>query len=162
MPMLQHNRHIVVVASVDEIMPAVLRLRANPQLARQIARQGAKAAHSLVTFGRAVEFTRQLLTAYSEASEPTAPPDSKYSRVVTLSDLSRLVQLCDCAATRNKTGGTKTGKPPIRQPSRARCASQLGVNSSRRSGYERLRAVRCCEGWDCPQPMCQGEERAVL
>ena len=161
MPMLQHNRHTVVVASVDEIMPAVLRLRANPQLARQIARQGAKAAHSLVTFGRAVEFTRQLLTAYSEASEPTAPPDSKYSRVVTLSDLSRLVQLCDCAATRNKTGGAETGAavPPIHQPSRARCASQLGVNSS---GYKRLRAVRCCEGWDCPKPMCQGEERAVL
>jgi len=160
MPMLQHNRHLVVVASVDEIVPAVLRLRANPQLARQIGRKGAKAAHSFVSFGQALDFTRQLLTAYSEASEPTAPPDSNYSRLASASDLNRIVQLCDCSTARNKTGAAKT-KPPIRQPSRARCASQLGVDGPPRSSYERLSAVRCCEGWDCPKPMCQREERAL-
>jgi hypothetical protein len=160
MPMLQHNRHLVVVASVDEIVPAVLRLRANPQLARQIGRKGAKAAHSFVSFGQALDFTRQLLTAYREASEPTAPPDSNYSRLASASDLGRIVQLCDCSTARNKTGAAKT-KPPIRQPSRARCASQLGVDGPPRSSYERLSAVRCCEGWDCPKPMCQREERAL-
>ena len=160
MPMLQHNRHLVVVASVDEIVPAVLRLRANPQLARQIGRKGAKAAHSFVSFGQALDFTRQLLTAYSEASEPTAPPDSNYSRLASASDLNRIVQLCDCSTARNKTGAAKT-KPPIRQPSRARCASQLGVDGPPRSSYERLSAVRCCEGWDCPKPMCQREERTL-
>lgn len=159
MPLLQHNRHLIVVASVAEIIPTVLRLRASPQLARRIARIGAHAAHSFVSFGRALEFTRQLLTAYSAASEPMAPPDGNFSLVETAADLSRLVQLCDCGAARNKTGAVK---PPSRQPSHARCAVPLGVNGSRRSGgYERLRAVRCCEGWDCPKPMCEAEGRDV-
>lgn len=157
MPMLQHNRHLVVVEGVHEIIPAVLRLRANPQLARQIARRSAKAAHSFIGFGRAIDFTRQLLTAYSEASEPTAPPDSNYSRLASVSDLGRIVQLCDCGAARNKTGAAKT-KPPLRQPSRARCASQRGPPGA---SFERASAARCCDGWDCPKPMCQGEERAL-
>ena len=160
MPMLQHNRHLVVVEGVHEIIPAVLRLRANPQLARQIARRGAKAAHSFMSFGRALDFTRQLLTAYSEASEPTAPPDSNYSRLASVSDLGRIVQLCDCGPARNKTGAAKT-KPPPRQPSRARCAAQLGVDGPSGASFERATAARCCEGWDCPKPMCQGEERAL-
>ena len=166
MPLLQHNRHLIVVTSVAEIIPTVLRLRASRQLARRIARIGAHAAHSFVSFGRALDFTRQLLTAYSAALEPMAPPDGNYSLVETAADLSRLVQLCDCGAARNKTGATKAGgavKPPSRQPSHARCAVPLGLNGSRRSGgYERLRTVRCCEGWDCPKPMCEAEGRAVL
>ena len=154
MPMLQHNRHLVVVEGVHEIIPAVLRLRANPQLARQIARRGAKAAHSFMSFGRALDFTRQLLTAYSEASEPTAPPDSNYSRVASVSDLGRIVQLCDC-------GPAAKTKPTPRQPSRARCAAQLGVDGPSGASFERATAARCCEGWDCPKPMCQGEEPAL-
>ena len=76
------------------------------------------------------------------------------------SDLGRLVQLCDCGPARNKTGAAKT-KPPPRQPSRARCAAQLGVEGPPGASFERATAARCCEGWDCPKPMCQGEEPAL-
>ena len=153
-----------------------------------------------MSFGRARDYTRQLLTAYSAASEPMPPPDGNYSRVDSTTDVGRLVQLCDCGA------GAKTGRQQLTgrlvarstrttQPSRARCAAQLGVGGSPRasksrvrieegqeeagslppaqedpqlrlsstSSYEQLLSVRCCEGWDCPKPMCEdGEERAAL
>ena len=83
-------------------------------------------------------------------------PDANYSRVTSAPDLARLVQLCDC-------GATKAGAP--RQATRARCAPQFGVNGShsaqrstgrgRGVGYERFHSARCCEGWDCPLPVCE-------
>ena len=57
MPLLVHQRHLVVVSSVEEILPAVRRLRATPQLARRIARGGAHAARSFLGFDRAVRRT---------------------------------------------------------------------------------------------------------
>ena len=57
MPLLVHQRHLVVVSSVEEILPAVHRLRATPQLARRIARGGAHAARSFLGFDRAVRRT---------------------------------------------------------------------------------------------------------
>ena len=100
-----------------------------------------------------VEYTHQLLSAYGRASEAAAipAPDANYSRVASVPDLARLVQLCDC-------GATKAGA--ARQPTRARCAAQFGVDGARgaqrqRGGFDRFRASRCCEGWDCPRPVCE-------
>ena len=100
-----------------------------------------------------VEYTHQLLSAYGRASEAAAipAPDANYSRVASVPDLARLVQLCDC-------GATKAGA--ARQPTRARCAAQFGVDGARgaqrqRGGFDRFRAARCCEGWDCPRPVCE-------
>lgn len=151
MPQLQHERHLYVVPTVADIIPAVHRLRANPALARRIARAGANYARHHLSFGRVLGYVQQLLAAVGHVSAPPRPPDANYTRVASARDLARIAQLCDCG----------TAKRPTRQ----RCAAQFGLNATRAepatsrargASFERLRMLRCCEGWDCSQPVCEG------
>jgi len=157
MPQLQHERHLYVVPTVNDIVPAVHRLRANPALARRIARAGAHYARHHLSFGRVLGYVQQLLAAVGHASAPPRPPDANYTRVTSARDLARIAQLCDCGAAK--------------RPSRQRCAAQLGLNATPAAsrgargggggsggggGFERLRMLKCCEGWDCSQPVCEG------
>eukprot|EP00326_Haptolina_ericina_P022690 CAMPEP_0181178416 /NCGR_PEP_ID=MMETSP1096-20121128/5712_1 /TAXON_ID=156174 ORGANISM="Chrysochromulina ericina, Strain CCMP281" /NCGR_SAMPLE_ID=MMETSP1096 /ASSEMBLY_ACC=CAM_ASM_000453 /LENGTH=253 /DNA_ID=CAMNT_0023266691 /DNA_START=47 /DNA_END=805 /DNA_ORIENTATION=+ len=65
MPLLQPDRHFIVVARTKQVIQAVQRLRANATLARKIGRAGRRLALSQLTMERALGYLRALFASYS-------------------------------------------------------------------------------------------------
>ena len=125
-PLLTPGVDYVRLASVKDVVPALLALRRNASAAKSIAAAALAFAQRHLRFDSAVEYTADVLAAYAErwkaggggggGGAPAAP----YRRVRSAADTGDVLGLCDCAAP-----GAQCGR------------------------------LKCCAGWDCPKAVCE-------
>jgi hypothetical protein len=72
--MLQPEVHFVLVKTVNDIVPAVQRLRANASHARRIAAAGRAFALHQLSYDQVLAYVRALLRGYAARQSHAAPP----------------------------------------------------------------------------------------
>ena len=137
MGMLQPEVHFVQVKTVNDIVPAVQRLRANAPHARRIAAAGRAFALHQLSYDQVLAYVRALLRGYA-ARQPRGTAvalGDGYAPVRTTTDIMAFTGLCAC----DKAGRCPTvGAAAVRH---------RGASRSRRASPG---APICCVGWDCP------------
>eukprot|EP00966_Prymnesium_polylepis_P168898 3904935-Prymnesium_polylepis.1 len=97
-PLLVPGRHLIVVPSVRDILPALQMLRANESLAQRIGRAGRRLALSQLTMGRTLLYVRALLSSFSSVQRERVRLEPGYTRIASAEDAGRLARSCACAA----------------------------------------------------------------
>lgn len=86
------------VQHVHQILPALRALRANQSLARSLARNARRFAHSTLRFERVLGYFRALLEALAARQQQSVALTSGFKSVRSREDLMLFLGLCDCDA----------------------------------------------------------------
>ncbi|KAL3931429.1 MAG: hypothetical protein SGPRY_001126 [Prymnesium sp.] len=150
-PLLVNGKHLVVVRSVHQIIPAILELRRNSTRAERIGklkraecerslqlfrlpsgRAGRELVLTQLSMGHVIEYVRRLLRAYANASRSPVRLEPGYTAISSAADMGRLM----LSGAQGKQHARKA--PPLKQRSQDELlALSLGTS-------------QCCKGFDCP------------
>ena len=175
MPLLQMDRHLVVVSRVQDILAAVKRLRNNATLARRIGRAGRRVALNQLSMQRALAYLRALFSSYSSVQRERVEHERGYTRVDTVAQAASLTHSCECKrpgvfplgypAACSSTPDVETWRGAQgRTREQMRGAGRRLLAQGRRGGKAQMRAkdlmedssgsLHCCKDWDCPREVC--------